>query len=181
MKLKILIPILLILVLFAGTASASTFEYNPTLYGHNIACGDGHVMTLTVYPDAEKLAYTDVIYYLMQDKTDEIAGAEGEWLCTDYAETLHNNAENDGIECYVVCLTFGKHSQWSTENLCMELIPHGHVCNVFPLDDGSLLYVDSTQGDYISTVSEGERYKVTSVYDSDDVRTFGKIKDVKIV
>ena len=129
----------------------------------------------------KKLTYADVIYYLTKDETDSIPGAEGKWLCTDYAETLHNNAAEDGIECYVVFITFGAKPKWNSDTSRIELDPYGHVCNVFPLDDGSLLYVDSTQGDYISSVKVGETYTVTSVYDSNDVIRAQKIKDVKIV
>ena len=168
-------------VLLTSIAAAEQESYQPELYGKNIACGDDHTMTLLINHDSEKETYMGVLEYLIQDDTSEILYEDGEFECTDYAETLHNNAESDGIECNVVFIEYGKHPHWNNNKLCIEMLPWGHVCNAFPLDDGSVLYIDCTEGDWISDLELGEKYAVTSIYDSEDKRQGEQVRDFTIV
>jgi hypothetical protein len=57
---------------------------------------------------------------------------EGSFICTDAAETFHNDAERAGIKCGLVRIDFG--GLWVT----------GHTINVFKFKDGTYAFVDST-------------------------------------
>jgi len=151
--------IVLLFCLLAGTASASYdyTVYQPhNEYGAYYPCADGHILTLKNNPDAVKPTYQQVIEFLKEDKTDEIEYDSDTFNCVDYAETLHNNAEESGLKCGVVDVVYKKvyNSKIGGYNT------YGHECNVFRLDDGSKLYVDCVQKDGIADVHVGDVYTV---------------------
>ncbi|WNY23289.1 hypothetical protein MmiHf6_05940 [Methanimicrococcus hongohii] len=54
-----------------------------------------------------------------------------EYVCVNYASDLTSAAEQTGIKCGFVLLTFGKDTI-------------SHTLNVFVLEDGRTMYVDTT-------------------------------------
>lgn len=95
----------------------------------NNACtvgGNGKVLTLTNYNNATDPAYDQLVSFLKEDKTDEHPYTNG-YVCSDFARTLHNNAEKAGIR-----------SGWVGVRSC------NHAFNVFNTTDRGLVYIDCT-------------------------------------
>ncbi len=72
-----------------------------------------------------------LLQFLLEDGTDRIPYVEGSFDCSEFAETLHNNAERAGIRASYVCLGFAG-SSW------------GHAINAFQTTDAGLIFVDCT-------------------------------------
>jgi len=51
---------------------------------------------------ASNPTYQEVFDTLIIDKTDELEYIPGEFMCSDFAVTLHNNFERNGVKCAVV-------------------------------------------------------------------------------
>ncbi len=69
--------------------------------------------------------------FLLEDDTDRIPYVEGAFDCSEFAETLHNNAEKAGIRAAYVCLNFADAAS-------------GHAMNAFQTTDAGLVYIDCT-------------------------------------
>lgn len=158
----------------AASASYDYDVYQPRNGDAYYTCADGHIMTLKNNPDAERPTYEQVINFIEEDETDEIPYDIETFHCVDYAETLHNNAERSGIKCGVVDVVYRKEYNKDTG----KYDTYGHECNVFRLKDGSKLYVDCTQSDFISTVVIGEVYSAENIYDG-QVYDHDEIIDVR--
>ena len=72
-----------------------------------------------------------LLQFIASDDTDEQTYIEGVYVCGDFAETLHNNAEQKGIRAAWVAVDF----TGSTE---------GHALNAFYTVDKGLVFVDCT-------------------------------------
>jgi len=73
--------------------------------------------------------------FLLQDGTEKHKYEEGKFICTDFAEMLHNNAEKAGIRAAFVAVWFvtGKERR-------------GHTLNAFYLaDEKRLVYIDCSE------------------------------------
>ena len=81
-------------------------------------------------PEAENPTYAEVIAFLRADITDSYRYISDYYMCGNYAETVHNNAEAAGIRAAVVFIRFES-----------EL---GHAINAFLTTDRGLVYIDST-------------------------------------
>jgi hypothetical protein len=68
------------------------------------------------------------------------------FLCGDFAEEFHNNAEIKGYKCGWVFVD-------------LENDPEDHACNVFNTTDRGLVFVDCTAGDSFVKIEEGENYQ----------------------
>lgn len=84
--------------------------------------------------DAEDPTWNGLVKFLAYDKTDERIYS-GDFICADFAVTLHDNAEEAGIRAAVVAVDF-------------EDDDIGHALNAFETTDRGLVYVDCT-GDLI--------------------------------
>lgn len=119
--------------------------------------GDGNKIELVNNPDATDPTWNELKSFLSQDKTDKKLYDEDSFLCGDFAEMLHNNAEESGIRAAYVSL-----------NLSSGL----HACNAFNTIDDGLVYIDDTgRSSYSScsadkkvTVSIGSKYIPKSIF-----------------
>jgi len=91
--------------------------------------GDGSVLTLTNYDNATDPTYDQLLTFLKTDLTDEKAYTS-EYVCSDFARTLHNNAESNGIKNALVGCDF-------TQGV-------GHAFNQFNTTDKGIVYIDCT-------------------------------------
>lgn len=127
----------------------------------DIAGADGHRITLANNVSARDPSYEDLLNFLMVDQTDEIQYNYSSFVCADFAETVHNNAENAGIKAGYVSVDFYE-------------INDGHACNVFNTTDRGLIFIDCTgyrEGyigncDTIVTMKIGEKYDVSGLFGS---------------
>ena len=106
------------------------------------------------------------MYFINYDTTDSnpyISDGEYAYVCADFAEDVHNNAEAVGIRAGWVGVTFeGTHE--------------GHALNAFDTIDRGLVYIDCTNGsdavnrdnepqswDTIAYIKTGERYGIVHI------------------
>ncbi|MFC1991392.1 hypothetical protein ACFLVC_01480 [Chloroflexota bacterium] len=82
-------------------------------------------------PDAINISWSQLKDFLKEDRTDNIPYVENVFTCGEFAETLHNNAENSGIKVAWVGIQFEDGSI-------------GHALNAFVTTDRGLVYIDVT-------------------------------------
>jgi hypothetical protein len=137
-----------------ASISGKTIYWN----GGLLVGGNGHTITLHDNNDAKIPTWSELMYFLQEDKTDQIPYSFGSFVCADYAETLYNNAEKSGIHSGFVCLS---------------LDGVGHCCNVFDTTDRGRIFIDDTgslgsiNDDKQVTIVVGEQYIPTALFSSD--------------
>ncbi len=97
--------------------------------------GDGEPIELMNNPDATNPTYAELLAFIKRDRTDEYSYIFGPpkiaYVCSDFAEDVHNNAEAAGIKAAWV----GIDIDGKTE---------GHAINAFQTTDIGLVYIDCT-------------------------------------
>lgn len=113
-----------------------------------IVKGNNKPVSLIDNPRAKDPTYTQLINFLKADQTDKIQYKDREsgnnsFLCADFAELLHNNAETAGIRCAWVGIRFKNEEE-------------GHALNLFETKDKGPVYVDCTgdNANYIQLQNE---------------------------
>jgi hypothetical protein len=111
-------------------------------------------------PSATNPTFGQLLKFIASDITNEYPYVEDEYMCADFAETLHNNAEQEGIRAAWVSIDF-------------EGETVGHALNAFCALGTGLVFVDCTGGgfevlipsseyDAIAYVRVGEQYGLVS-------------------
>jgi len=99
-----------------------------------VECGaDGEPIVLTNNPDAVDPTFDELMDFIARDRTDENPYVEGVYVCADFAEDVHNNAEAAGIRAGWVGITF-------------DGLSIGHAVDVFETTDRGTVYIDCTNG-----------------------------------
>ena len=119
--------------------------------------GNGQRIELINNPNATDPTWDELKSFLAQDNTDKQMYVEGSFVCADFAEMLHNNAEAAGIRAAYVDI---------------NLSSGGHVCNAFDTTDEGLKYIDDTgrtsyslcSADTKVDVSVGSEYIPVSIF-----------------
>ena len=113
-------------------------------------------------PDATDVAWSALKDFLRDDKIDEMPYIEDVFMCADFAEMLHNNAEAAGIRAAWVGIDF--------------YYGPGHAINAFNTTDRGLVFIDVTNADVapcssdsIATVIEGKQITYEFVFPCADV------------
>lgn len=88
--------------------------------------GNGRTLELVNYNNAVDPTYDQLITFLRADKTDE-KPYTSTYVCSDFAKTLHDNAEKAGIR-----------AGWQGVRTC------NHAFNLFQTTDKGLVYIDCT-------------------------------------
>ncbi|AEA48119.1 AN1-type zinc finger domain-containing protein [Archaeoglobus veneficus] len=101
-----------------------------------IAKASGERVCLVNYKNATDPTWDELISFLKKDDTDKLSYDYASFVCADFAEMLHNNAEAAGIRAGFVAIDF------------VDGI--GHALNVFNTTDKGLVYVDCTGGGFIT-------------------------------
>lgn len=123
-----------------------TIAENPRYIYENGAIlvgGDGEPIELVNNPNATNPTYARLVAFIKKDPTDRqryissadvsIGSGEVPYVCSDFAEDLHNNAEAAGIIAAWVSIKFAGDNE-------------GHACNAFETTDRGLVYIDCTGG-----------------------------------
>ena len=96
--------------------------------------GDGDPIELINNPKATNPTYAQLLTFIEEDPTDEypyvLGPPQNAYVCADFAETVHNNAEAAGIRAAWV----GIHIIGSD----------GHAVNAFETTDVGLVFIDCT-------------------------------------
>ncbi|MCW3138860.1 MAG: hypothetical protein N2V76_10780, partial [Methanophagales archaeon] len=129
----------------------------------------GSQVCLVNYKNATDPTWDELITFLQMDDTDEHPYNFSSFVCADFAERLHNNAESSGIRAAWVAVDFE--------------FGEDHALNAFNTTDKGLVYVDCTRGfstpiiaeftdsakreerehDKIAYVVEGKEYGLISI------------------
>ena len=120
---------------------------------------DGHEIQLVNNPSANNPTWDQLKQFLLEDTTDQITYNASSFVCADFAEMLHNNAEKAGIRAAFVTIGFGT-SQCD------------HAINAFDTTDKGLVYIDDTgttsysgcSDDKIVDVEVGQQYVPQSIF-----------------
>ncbi|MBN2098657.1 MAG: zinc ribbon domain-containing protein [Dehalococcoidia bacterium] len=99
--------------------------------GRTLVGADGDPIRLTQNPDATDPSWAELRQFLYSDHTDSIPYDDDTFVCADFAEALHNNAEEAGIKSGYVVIRFVGETD-------------GHACNVFHTTDRGTVYIDVT-------------------------------------
>jgi len=92
----------------------------------------GSQMYIINYKNATDPTWDELITFLWKDGTDDHFYMNGSFVCADFSEMLHNNAEVSGIKAAWVSVDF--------------VVGDGHALNAFNTTDNGLVYVDCTGG-----------------------------------
>ncbi|MFC1951821.1 hypothetical protein ACFLYI_02115 [Chloroflexota bacterium] len=82
-------------------------------------------------PDAVNVRWLQLKNFLEEDSTDSNIYVEDVYMCGEFAETLHNNAEDSGIKAAWVGIEFEEGSM-------------AHALNAFVTTDRGLVFIDNT-------------------------------------
>jgi hypothetical protein len=103
--------------------------------------GDGEPIELINNLNVTNPTFAELIAFVKEDPTDEhyyatdvdvyVGAAEVPYVCSDFAEDVHNNAEAAGIRTAWVSIDF-------------EGDDEGHALNAFETTDRGLVYIDCT-------------------------------------
>lgn len=134
---------------------------------YQIVGPDGEAIELFNNPEAKNPTWEELKQFLWEDGTDKVIYNEDSFVCANFAEMLHNNAEKAGIRAAFVSLALKQEYPWGT------VFPLGsnHSLNAFDTTDRGLVYIDSTgtrsgnlDADKIVEVSIGDEYIAVSIF-----------------
>jgi len=111
----------------------------------NTKGADGEPIVLTENPEATDPTWDDLVDFLEEDATDQIEYDRDAFICGDFAEAVHNNAEAAGIKAAFVPIRLNQEP--------------GHAVNAFNVD-GTTVFIDVINGDKVAYVEVGEDYGV---------------------
>jgi len=140
--------------------------------GRYVVGGDGHRIWLHNNPNAKNPSFYELLMFLEQDKTEQ-RPYSWNFVCTDFAEMLHNNAEKAGIRCAYVLVEFSDR-------------PGGHALNAFKTVDKGLVFVDDTAPlygincDSIVVLEIGKPYVRIPLFSDVEYEPMGIVKSYRI-
>ncbi|MBN2463043.1 MAG: zinc ribbon domain-containing protein [Dehalococcoidia bacterium] len=108
-------------------------------------------------PDARDVSFAELKTFLLQDDTDEEPYVSGVRTCGNFAEKLHNNAENSEIRAAFVALHFSDEPE------------SPHALNAFQTTDRGLVYVDCIGKGLETVTSEEWLYEESNPCENDKV------------
>jgi len=161
----------------------SSDTVNVRIDGGILVGADGHYITLRNNPSATNPSWDKLKEFLLKDDTDGKPYDFNTFVCADFAEMLHNNAETGGIRAAFVSIYLGPCSYWPTSG--------GHALNAFETTDRGLVYIDCTgsnegvNADKVVELAVGKDYIPKSIFPEpgwspiwDDM---GKVEEVEVV
>lgn len=110
--------------------------------------GDGEMIVLHENPQAQDPTWEALVDFLARDDTDSHTYVDGSFVCSDFAEMLHNRAEEAGIRCAYVAVELGEGP--------------GHALNAFHVGDRDV-FVDVIEGDKVACLQVGRPLGVMSL------------------
>jgi YHS domain-containing protein len=129
--LYVILGLVVVLIVAVGGCKNPQYIYED---GKVLVGGDGKPIILIDNPDAIDPTYAELLAFIQQDTTDANNYLEDSligYVCADFAEDVHNNAEAAGIRAASVSVDF-------------EGDEKGHACNAFNTIDKGLVYIDCT-------------------------------------
>ena len=127
----LILGLVFLLIISVGGCKNPLYTYKD---GKVLIGGDGEPIILTDNPNAIDPTYAELVAFIQQDTTDANDYLEDSligYVCADFAEDVHNNAEAAGIRAASVSVEFEEGGD-------------GHACNAFDTIDKGLVYIDCT-------------------------------------
>jgi hypothetical protein len=126
--------------------------FNPNITEQTLpySKASGSQVCLVNYKNATEPTWNELMFFLEKDDTDEQPYIEGSFVCADFAEMLHNNAEASGIKAAFVGVDF--------------VVGEGHALNAFNTTDRGQVYVDCTGKGFHPPVSPSHPFKENDSY-----------------
>jgi len=163
--------IIITCVMFSGCSILSSLLKNPDYIYEGDAVlvgGDDRPIRLLNQETSSDITYAQLLDFLREDYTDTLTyiGRESEnpeaipFVCSDFAETLHNNAEAVGIKAGYVSIDFADGGI-------------GHAINAFQTTDMGLVYVDCTGKSEYSQLENGGSVDYNASWDKIAYVEFG--------
>jgi len=135
--------------------------------------GDGHRIALVNYNNTTDPTYAEVLAFIKADKTDEEVYDLESYICSDYAETVHNNAEKAGHKCAWIGVDFTGEGE--------------HALNAFKTTDRGMIFIDCTGAypyepgnwDKVVRVQAGESYTPVALFrEGYTYESVGTVKEI---
>ncbi|MEA2074450.1 MAG: hypothetical protein U9O85_01760 [Euryarchaeota archaeon] len=148
------------------------FNPNVTEKTLSYSKASGAGVCLVNYKNATDPTWGELIAFLKRDDTDKHPYNFSSFVCADFAEMLHNNAESSGIKAAWVAVDFeltpyplytpSFPTLYPFHNATDDKKPgygisipgEGHALNAFNTTDKGLVYVDCTRGFSTPTIAE---------------------------
>jgi hypothetical protein len=127
----IILVLVFLLIIAVGACKNPLYLYEN---GNVLVGGDGKPIMLVDNPAATDPTYAELVAFIQQDTTDAndyLVHPLIGYVCADFAEDVHNNAEAAGIRAASVSVDF-------------EGSEEGHALNAFDTIDMGLVYIDCT-------------------------------------
>jgi hypothetical protein len=148
---------------WVGPTGETVREFVEPAPNTRVVGADGDYIRLLNNPAAADPTWDQLRQFLMNDTTDHVIYDESAFVCADFAEMLHNNAEQAGIRAAYVTLDFAGEST-------------GHAINAFNTSDRGLIYIDDTgrseasfcSADKEAVLRVGQEYIPESIFDCPD-------------
>lgn len=155
-----------------GPAGEEIQEYVEHTHARMVGA-DGNPIELLNNPEATDPTWQELKQFLWEDKTDQLLYNQTSFVCADFAETLHNNAEENGLRAGFVTVDLGSQL---------------HALNVFNTTDKGLILIDDTglsyphsfSADKIVAVNKGSEYQPEPIFDSTQWESIGTVSDIWI-
>ena len=145
------------------TDEAKFSESRVYVNGAYIVGAKWNPIILTNNPKAKDPTWSQLESFLGEDITDKQIYDYSSFVCADFAEMLHNNAEKAGIRAAYVSIELGPASYRPTSG--------GHALVAFQTTDRGLVFIDSTaplegglEADKMVDLREGAEYIPQSVF-----------------
>lgn len=169
-----------------GEKKAETIDITYVYVRGGVLVGaDGSPIKLQNNTNAVDPSWNQLKDFLLKDETDSIRYEFNSFVCADFAEMLHNNAEKAGIRAAYVSVQLGPCSYYRYGG--------GHALCAFQTTDRGLVFIDCTgtigryglNGDKIVEVKEGKEYIPHSIFPEpgwDSVwRNMGAVEKIEVV
>jgi hypothetical protein len=166
--------ITVVTVVFSGNGNPNTLYSEDSEFYYIGA--DGEPIELVNNPNSTDPTYQEMITFLKSDKTDEIEYDPDNFMCGDFAQTVHNKAEAAGIRAAWVSIDFTGFTV-------------GHACNAFNTTDRGLIFVDCTgvypyepgNRDCTVEIDIGEIYQPKGLFTTGEIyEDMGVVRNFKI-
>jgi hypothetical protein len=139
---------------------------------------DGARVQLINNPNASDQTYDKVVQFIRADTTNTKPYVFGKFVCSNFAEIVHNNAEAAGIRCAWVAVDF--------ENG----VP-SHSCNAFNTSDRGIIFFDCTgtpnpipnrKPDFTVDIRIGKLYELIPIENDPSLYCppMGKVRDFSL-
>ena len=157
---------IILIVVLLSLAACNSADFLYTKDGKIECGGNGEAIILVDNPEAADPTFVELAAFIKADPTDSkdyVEDGPNAYVCSDFAEEVHNNAETAGIRAGWAGIKFTG----------MEV---GHAVNAFETTDKGLIYIDCTNGrshenegdeapswDTVAYIEAGKRYGILHI------------------